>query len=603
MNNIGKIAAAIIGIAVVGLVAAGLSGVLNNDNTFDEGIDVSGTACEEIGAARAAVDAELQTRKDQAAQDLADALETNSDNFWDENRRLETVHNDCITAALLEDPCKALFEQGHALAQAILNGVNNGQGFDEDLFDQREQVKKDYDECVAKANKDEFFDAAKLACDSALAAGQQANEETRTAADEAAQNAHDVAVTAYEAAASQKHGTLNAIEEKCNESGGTTSVGIGGLTTGGTGTLISSGSACSGNFSGNDEDLEAQLRLLENQLQKARAAGLTGGLYGSDHLMVAVDEARQALKDSERTCETDADCGDPEPVCCSGTSVGRVFCDGGTCANEITECVDPEICAGKPAECVDPTTGAGQTSGVYIERTIPEVGSCSQNLQTLDLQQASPDSVRYEITGNIPSWVTIDRPGGSLPASVNVTYSCNTVQGFGPGTYTADGAITVYNANGDLINTIPFNISVTVEPAQADTSQASAVSISPSNLQFVYNHASPTCPLPAGAVNIDGPAGSTWLIGSNLPVWLTSASGSSGNVPASVQLQFPCQLDSYTDQSQSTNVQFIVTTPDGQTQSVNVGVQGEFTNFGGAPEVEVPEVELEIRVEDLERLL
>lgn len=590
----GKIAV-IGGIIAIGIIAAVTSGIFNNDNTFDEGIDISGTACEEIGAARAAVDAELQERKDQAAQDLADTLETNSDNFWEENRRLETVHNDCITAALIADPCKDLFERGHQLAQAILDGVNNGQPFDEAKFQEREQVKKEYDECVASADKDEFFDAAKLACDSALATGQQANDETREDADEGAQNAHDVAVAAYEAAALQKHGTLNAIEEKCNEPGGNTNINIGGITTGGTGTPISTGSACSGVFPGNDEDLEDRLRLLENQLQKARAAGLTGGLYGSDHLQVAVDEVRQELRESERSCETDADCGDPTPVCCSGTEVGRLFCDGGTCANERTQCDDGEICAGSPAECVDPGTGVGQQDGIYISRTIPEVGSCSQNLQTLNLQEASPDSVRYEITGNIPSWVNIDNPGGSLPASVNVTYSCNTVQGFGPGTYTADGSITVFNANGDLINTIPFNISITVEEVEVEEEEEEdaistggdgtmadpeeAITAGPGQIEFVYNHASPICPLPAGTVNLGGPAGSTWKLKSSLPIWLSIPNGTSGSVPGSVALQFPCALNKYEDQEQTTTLQFEVTTLGGTTETVSVQVNGAFTNF------------------------
>jgi hypothetical protein len=128
--------------------------------------------------------------------------------------------------------------------------------------------------------------------------------------------------------------------------------------------------------------------------------------------------------------------------------------------------VDPEICAGKPAACVAPGTGVKQQDGVYITRTIPEVGACSQNLQSLNLEQSSPDSARYAIVGNIPNWLHIDTPGGPLPGKANVTYSCNTVQGFGPGTYTANGSITVYNAANELINTIPFNVSITVTPVE-----------------------------------------------------------------------------------------------------------------------------------------
>jgi hypothetical protein len=111
---------------------------------------------------------------------------------------------------------------------------------------------------------------------------------------------------------------------------------------------------------------------------------------------------------------------------------------------------------------VAPGTGVTQQEGIYITRTIPEVGTCSQNLQVLNLKQATPDSVRYAIVGNIPNWLHIDKPSGSLPATVSVTYSCNTVQGFGPGTYTANGSVTVHNAAGELINTIPFNVSIAV---------------------------------------------------------------------------------------------------------------------------------------------
>jgi hypothetical protein len=112
--------------------------------------------------------------------------------------------------------------------------------------------------------------------------------------------------------------------------------------------------------------------------------------------------------------------------------------------------------------CIAPETGGTQQDGIYITRTIPEVGPCSQNLQVLKLEQSSAEAVRYSISGNIPGWLKIDKPSGSLPGSVNVTYTCNAVQKFGPGTYTANGTVTVYNAANELINTIPFNVSITV---------------------------------------------------------------------------------------------------------------------------------------------
>ena len=470
MNKIssGKLAAALTGVAALGLIIAGLAGVFNG-GFQDGGIDVNNTACEDIGAARQAVNAELESRRTAAQETLTTELEANSDAFWAENRRLEDAHHACMSGALTADPCKPAFEKVGMLYDQIMAQFDAGGGFNEDLFNQREQAKKEYNDCVEKARNDEFYEADKAQCDADLAAGQKTNEETRIAADAASQAKYEAAVATAQSAHQQKHAILDAIEEKCNEPGGTTSLSVGGLTTGGTGTDIHSGSsACTGVFVGNDPEAEAELRNLENQLQKARAAGLHGGLYGIDHLQGAVNEARQRLTESERTCETDADCGDPTPVCCSGTEIGRVFCDDGVCANERVACDDGEICAGSPAMCVSPATGAQQGDGVYISRSIPEVGACSQKLQVLDLQPASADSVRYEIVGNIPSWVNIDKPGGSLPAAVDISYSCNTVQGFGPGTYTASGSILVKNAAGELINTIPLTIFITVTPVAVE---------------------------------------------------------------------------------------------------------------------------------------
>ncbi|HEX9679719.1 MAG TPA: hypothetical protein VGA08_03810 [Candidatus Saccharimonadales bacterium] len=455
------------GIAVVAIVAAVGYGLLNRSVGFqDGGVDVNNTACDEIGAARQAVNQELNDRKTAAAETLETEMESASDAYWAENRRLESVHHECMTGALVADPCKAPFEKIGQLYEEIMADFAADKGFNEAKFNEREQAKKDYEECVERARNDEFYEADKSKCDADLAAGQSANQQTRQAAEAAAQAKHDAAVAQAESAHQAKHGILDAIEEKCNEPAGNTNVNAGAISAGSTGTTISTGSACTGTFEGNDPELRARLSLLESQLQKARAAGLSGGLYGTDHLQSAVDQARQELRESERSCTTDADCGDPTPVCCSNTEVGRVYCDAGTCANERVACDDGQICAGSPAMCVNPTTGA-QSQPIELGRTIPEVGSCSINLQNLDLQQGSPGSARFEIVG-FPSWVHASQVGGNLPASSNLTYDCNTVQGFGPGTYTANGSILVKDGGGNLINTIPVNIMITVEPAQQD---------------------------------------------------------------------------------------------------------------------------------------
>ncbi|TSC82783.1 MAG: hypothetical protein G01um101420_141 [Parcubacteria group bacterium Gr01-1014_20] len=464
--SFGKLATLIGGVAVLGIIAASLGGVFNNQFA-DGGVDVRNTACEDLASARIAIGNELEERK-LAAQEALDAeRETISDAYWDKNRALEAEHHACISRALTADPCKKPFEEVGRLYEEIMADFDAGKGFNEAKFNEREAAKKRYNDCVEDTHKPDFYKEKETVCDATLAAGREANQVDRQAKEAAAKTRYDEAVLKAQSAHQEKSAILDAIEKKCKEPGGTSNVNVGAINTGGTGTPIQPNSlACTGVFSGNNPDLQRQITDLENQLQKAKAAGLREGLSGIDHIQGALDDLRQELKDSERTCKVDADCGNPEPVCCSGKQVGRAYCDAGVCASEKKDCVDPEICAGKPAACVAPDTGVQQQDGVYISRTIPEAGSCSQNLQVLNLKQATSDSARYAIVGNIPNWLHIDKPGGSLPAKVNVTYSCNTVQGFGPGTYTVNGSITVKNAANELVNTIPFNVSITVTAAE-----------------------------------------------------------------------------------------------------------------------------------------
>ncbi len=463
--SIGKIVVGVVGVAIVGIVVASLSGAFNAQFA-DGGVDVRNTACEDLSSARRAIANELAERKQAAQETLTSEREVISDVYWTQNQKLEAERHACISRALTADPCKEPFEEVGRLYEEIMADFDAGKGFNEAKFNEREAAKQKYNNCVEETHKPDFYKDKEAQCDAELAVGREANQSDREMKETQAQGRFEVAVAEAQSAFDQKSAILDAIEKKCNEPGGTTSVGIGSITTGGTGTEIQqNSSACTGVFGGNNPDLERQIRDLENQLQKAKAAGLSGGLFGTEHIQESLDELKQELKDSERTCKVDADCGNPEPVCCSGTQVGRAFCDAGVCASERTDCVDPEICAGKPAACIAPGTGVQQQDGVYISRTIPQVGACSQNLQNLNLTQGTPDSVRYAIVGNIPSWLHIDKPGGALPTTVNVTYSCNTVQGFGPGTYTANGSITVYNPANELVNTIPFNVSITVTPA------------------------------------------------------------------------------------------------------------------------------------------
>ncbi len=464
MNNFlsNKLAVGVVAVAVVGLGILAATGVFNPQFS-DGGVDVRNTACEDIASARVAISNELEERKIVAREAHEAEKETISDAYWAQNQKLEADYHACISKALTADPCKEPFEEVGRLYEEIMADFDAGKGFNEAKFNEREVAKKKYNDCVEETHKPDFYKEKETVCDATLAAGKEANQADRVAKETEAKTRYDEAISKVESAFMEKSAILDAIEEKCKEPGGTSNVGVGAINTGGTGTAIQPNSpACTGVFEGNDPDIRRRISELESQLQKARAAGMKGGVFGIDHIQSALDDLRQELKDSERTCKVDADCGDPAPVCCTGKQVGRAFCDAGVCSFEKKDCTDPEICAGKPAQCVAPDMGVQQQEGVYITRTIPEVGACSQNLQVLNLTQATPESVRYSIGGNIPNWLKIDKPSGALPGSVNVTYSCNTVQKFGPGVYKADGSITVYNSANELINTIPFNVSITV---------------------------------------------------------------------------------------------------------------------------------------------
>ena len=453
-----------LGIAGIALVGAGLfvAGVFNGGSR-DAGIDVRNTACPDIAATRLAVATELGQRKQAADERLASAKDEISNNYWTKNQELEKEYYACSSRALASDPCKELSDKITSLYHEIMADFEADKGFNEAKFNEREEVKKEYNRCVEETHKPEFYKEKEAQCVAALDAGRKANLAERQAAEARAQANHDAEVAEAEAAHNEKQRILNEIEKKCTEPGQTSRVRIGPLTTEASGAAVKpTSTACTGIFPGNNPEIQRQLSRLESQLAQAKAGGQTSGLSGSDHLQEAVDRLREELRQSPRTCRADADCGDAVPVCCSGTEVGRAYCNAGVCASEKTQCVSPEICAGKPAMCVAPTTGGTQKDGVYITRTIPEVGSCSQNLQVLKLEQSTPESARYSINGNIPGWLKIDKPGGTLPGSVNVTYACNTVQKFGPGTYTVNGTISVYNSANELINTIPFTVAITV---------------------------------------------------------------------------------------------------------------------------------------------
>jgi len=119
------------------------------------------------------------------------------------------------------------------------------------------------------------------------------------------------------------------------------------------------------------------------------------------------------------------------------------------------------------------------------------------------------------------------------------------------------------------------------EPDDEESSheeESQEVAIEPGIIDFTYDHANPSCPLSITPITITGPDETSWSITSDLPIWL-SAGNTSGTGPATIPMYFPCQLDVYENQQQSTNVDFLIQTPDGQYQEASVKVNGNFTNF------------------------
>src|SRR3989344_4883473 len=188
-----KIGLVIAGIAVVGIGVAALSGVFNPQFT-DGGVDVRTTKCEELGSARVAIANELEERKLSASEAHDAVRETISDEFWTKNQQLEAEYHQCISRALTADPCKKPFEEVGRLYEEIMADFDAGKGFNEAKFNEREQAKKEYNDCVEEARKPEFYENKKTQCDADLAAGREANPADRTAKEAEAKSAYEEAL-------------------------------------------------------------------------------------------------------------------------------------------------------------------------------------------------------------------------------------------------------------------------------------------------------------------------------------------------------------------------------------------------------------------------
>lgn len=350
-----KLISIIIGVIILGglgtllMQNAGQNGGGDATTDFSGGVSTN-VACEEIAATRGLVNTELAERKSAAAQTLAEEMEQASDTYWEKRRVLEDEKTKCETDALLADPCKDLFERSSALADQILQNIDNG--FDEAKFQEREEVKKQYDECLKNPPKEDTYPGKLEQCIQAFNAGNEAALGERTAAEETAQTKHDAAVTAAEEAHASKMAALDALEKECEETKYERKYG----SLPGTGIPVTDyqggSSACTGIFPGSDPELQRQISSLRSQYNQAKAAGKFEGFGGTLQLDAKIKELEAEMAAGPAKCTTDTDCGGPVAVCCNINEIGRAYCSGGICTNEKTACSAEEVCADSPAQCL-----------------------------------------------------------------------------------------------------------------------------------------------------------------------------------------------------------------------------------------------------------
>jgi len=604
MSNSAKLG---VGLVAVVIIAAGGAFLLNQGGDSG-GFDVSSVDCDGIAEARAAVDAELESKLSDAETSYADAMEAASDAYWETRRSLENTFNECMMDALLADPCKDAFERSSGLAKTAIADPTDAN------VEAYENAKQAWNDCRESPPEEDTYEGKKAKCEADLASGDATAKQTRQTAEGSAATARTQAINDANSSHKSKHAALDAFEEECNRPAPQVSVGAGGITTGGTGTVIQSGSpACTGSFSGYDPETQAEINSLQSLYNQATAGGKYEGLGGANSLSAKMTVLRAEMAAGPRKCTADADCGDTTKVCCSETEIGWVYCDGGECASEKQECEDDEICSGKPAQCVSPADGA-QSIGIVITDVVVIGLQGTGKLRQLNLKPATASSDRFEITGNIPGWVDFSQVGGKLPSTSDVSIDRGAFTA--PGTYIAAGQITIYNADGNLINTIPLTINITAiagieEPDDAlmiDGSGGDDIitggdgddligssgddliidgsggddligggpppSISPPSVVFVYDHANPICPLPITPIYLDGPPGANWSLNSEPPIWLDFPGATSGTLPAQVPIEFPCILERYEDQTQFETIEFKI-----DTEIIGLDLKGEFTNF------------------------
>jgi hypothetical protein len=362
----GVVAAALIVIAGVGLVANNMGGNegASGDLSPPAEVEVSGVECEGIDAARAAIAGELQAKTDYAQANLDQSMEQVSDDYWAKKRAHDQTLNDCMSDANLADPCKQAFENQSAVMQGAIAdpAAERIPEWDAKIKD----AKDAYQNCLKTPPDEATYEGQSRRCQEAYDAADVTALAERAVAETAAQGVYDQAVADAQANHDADSAALDALQEECDNKPAAVAPASNFVAGGSYQDSISP--ACTGTgFVGNDPEIEDLRRLLpgiRNNINRFKAAGLTINLAEWNQRMSDVRSQIRVLEAGPRSCQTDADCGNPDPVCCSSIEKGQVKCEkgviagifggSGTCTNETEFCDDPEVCSGTPAQCVAP---------------------------------------------------------------------------------------------------------------------------------------------------------------------------------------------------------------------------------------------------------
>lgn len=362
----GVVAAALFVIAGVGLVANNLGAVPGSVPALSPPVevDVSGVECEGIEAARAAIAGELEAKNSYAQALLNQANEQASDDYWEKMRAHDQTLNECMSNANLADPCKKAFEeQSLVMERAIADpAAERIAEWDAKI----KEVKDAYQNCLKTPPEEATYEGQSKACQDAYDAAEVTALAERAIDEKAARDLYDQAVADAQADHDADSSALDALQEECNKKPAAVAPSSNFIAGGSYADSVSP--ACTGTgFIGNDPEIEELRKLLpgiRGNVNKFKAAGLRINLAEWQQRLADVQAQIRVLEAGPRSCQTDADCGNPDPVCCSSSEVGRVKCEkgvvagifggSGTCTNETSFCEDPEVCAGKPAQCVAP---------------------------------------------------------------------------------------------------------------------------------------------------------------------------------------------------------------------------------------------------------